>query len=102
MGNSVSQTTISTLQCGACHKWFSMHELNQVQLCAHDFHYIGTLLKGDALRGWSKKQIFALLVFISYGSYYFGKSRSELKIRTLTNTGKDFYFGLYFNGRKPR
>lgn len=100
MGNSVSQTKISTLQCGACYNWFSTHELNQVQLCAHDFHYIGTLLKGDVLRGWSKKQIFAFILFISFGSYYWGRSRSPeaqlldefQKIRTLANTGKGFYF----------
>ena len=77
MGNSESQTKISTSQCCACHNWFSTHELNQVQLCADDFHYISSLLKGEFLRGWSKKQISAFIVFICFGSYYLGKSSSD-------------------------
>ena len=99
MGNSVSQRDF---QCEACNDLFEIHEL--FHLCAHDYRYIDTILKGDALRGWSKKQIFAFILFISFGSYYFGRSRSpeaqlldkfresELKISTLANTGKDFYF----------
>ena len=91
MGNSVSQTTKSTVQCVACHNWFSTHELNQVQLCTHDFYYISTLLKGEAFRDWSKKQIGAFILLISFGSYYLGKSSSGQKIESLTNSGKDFY-----------
>ena len=108
MGNSVSQRDF---QCEACNDLFEIHELIPIQLCANDYQYIGALLKGDALRGWSKKQIFAFLVFISFGSYYLGKRRStedqmldempynlrksELKIRTLTNPGKDFHFSWF-------
>ena len=107
MGNSVSQRDF---QCSACYNSFEIHELIPIRLCAHDFDYIRTLLKGDALRGWSKKQIVAFILFISFGSYYFGKSRSpeaqlldkfrksELKIRTLASTGKDFYFGYLTSG----
>ena len=94
MGNSVSQTTISTLQCAACDKWFSTHELNQVHLCADDFYYyIGT--------GLSKKQIGAFVLFI-FGSFYIGKSISDQhlndelmssghKIKNLIHSDKDFY-----------
>ena len=105
MGNSVSQRDF---QCEACNNLFEIHEL--FHLCAHDYWYIDTLLKGEALSGWSKKQIVAFILFISFGSYCFERSRSpetqlleecwesELKIRTLANTGKDFYFGYLTSG----
>ena len=104
MGNSVSQRDF---QCIACNDLFEIHEL--FHLCPHDYRYIDTLLKGDSLRAksWSKKQIIAFILFISFGSYYFGRSyyqlldefqESQLKIRTLANTGKDFYFGHFISG----
>ena len=94
MGNSVSQTTISTLQCAACDKWFATHELNQVHLCAHDFYYID--------KGWSKKQIGAFVLFIGFGCFCWGKSISDhqlndelmssgQKIKNLIHSDKDFH-----------
>ena len=103
MGNSVSQTTKSTLQCAACQK--STHELKQLQLYAQEFNYIRTLIKRDALRGWSKKQIGAFILLVWFGSYCLGKMSSDLEkekrtvgqylmqVDTLKNELKAWSFG---------
>ena len=104
MGNNVSQCD---LECEVCHAWFEINELVPVQLCVEDYRYVSTLVQKDTFIGRSKKIVMGAITLyaITKGAYYLGKSSSdqllidklwssEQKIKSLTNSGKDYYCGL--------
>lgn len=93
MGNNVSQCD---LECEVCHAWFETNELVPVQLCLDDYRYVSTLLQKDTFIGRSKKCFMGAITLyaIIKVAYYLGKSSSDQKIKSLTNSDKDFYCGL--------
>ena len=104
MGNNVSQCD---LECEVCHAWLETNELVPVQLCLDDYRYVSTLLQKDTFIGRSKKCFMGAITLyaITKVAYYLGKSSSDQllndklwgsdqKIKSLTNSDKDFYCGL--------